>query len=324
MSLNYPRAIQAKPCPRKRKIRSPPVKMKQDWICQRWHRYSTTWNEYDSMAQNYGPNIFGRWTSINIHQLKGSRPLPPTPDSLQWWSLMSQQDAGGDTLIWREALETNCISAHFRSVLSWPLPFFTSLHKAIQNMSWQHAHMHSVPNVAFCPCKNKVSVSVCLAVRPSVCLPACLSVCLPVCLSVCCLGKASGGVWWVWRLAARSAVPNVAFCPCKNKVSVSVCPSVRPSVCLSACLSVCLSVCCLGKASGGVWWVWRLAARSAVPNVAFCPCKNKVSVSVCLAVRPSVRPSVCLPACLSVCLLPWKGQRGGLMGLKAGCQVGRA
>ena len=68
MSFNYPRAIQAKPCPRKRKIRSPPVKMKQDWICQRWHRYSTTWNEYDSMAQNYGPKIFGRWTLINIHQ----------------------------------------------------------------------------------------------------------------------------------------------------------------------------------------------------------------------------------------------------------------
>ena len=66
MSLNYPKAIQAKACPRKRKIRSPPVKMKQDWICQRWHRYSTTWNEYDSKL--WAQFFFGRCTSINIHQ----------------------------------------------------------------------------------------------------------------------------------------------------------------------------------------------------------------------------------------------------------------
>ena len=286
------------------------------------------------------------------------------------------------------------------------------------------------------PCLTLLSAPVktkflCLSVWPSVRPSVCLSACLSVCLSVCCLGKASGGVWWVWRLAARSAVPNVAFCPCKNKVSVSVCPSVR----LSVCLPVCLSVCCLGKASGGFdgfegWLPGRpcltlLSAPvktkflclsvwpSVRPSVCLSAClsvcllpwkgqqrgsdgfegwlpgrpcltllsapvKNKVSVSVCLpaclsvclpaclsvclfvalerpaggfdgfegwlpgrpcltllsapvktkflclSVWPSVRPSVCLPVCLSVCLLPWKGQRGGLMGLKAGCQVGRA
>ena len=108
------------------------------------------------------------------------------------------------------------------------------------------------------PVKNKVSASVRLAVRPSVrpsvcrsvgrsvclsvCLSVCRSVCLPVCLFVCCLGKASGGVWWIWTLAARSAVPNVAFCPCKNKVSAFVRLAVRPSVRLSVCVCVCRSV----------------------------------------------------------------------------------
>ena len=125
-------------------------------------------------------------------------------------------------------------------------------------------------------------------------------------LSVCCLGKASGGVWWVWGLAARSAVPNVAFCTCKDKVSVcpcltllsapvklktkflsvclSVCQSVRPSICVSVCL--CLRRILLRRAPPASGWVRR------IPSV----CKASVCKSFCVR-RLCVKASVCKSFC---------------------------